>query len=62
MGSCDLARTAADDFCRLINSGCPNNVPAGHYANLDHLVEHYRKEHLDEEERKAKKLAEAKKP
>lgn len=46
---------------RLLNSGCPNNVPAGHGVNLDHVVEHYRKQHLDEEERKAKKLAEAKK-
>ncbi|KAF3769224.1 hypothetical protein M406DRAFT_355219 [Cryphonectria parasitica EP155] len=45
----------------LINSGSPHNVPAGHYVNLDYLVEHYRKEHLEEEERKAKKLAEAKK-
>lgn len=46
---------------RLLNSGCPNNVPAGHGVNLDYIVEHYRKQHLDEEERKAKKLAEAKK-
>ncbi|CAN8098680.1 unnamed protein product [Discula destructiva] len=41
----------------LLNSGCPNNVPAGHGVNLDHVMEHYRKIHLDEEERKAKKLA-----
>lgn len=32
-------------------------MPAGHYANLDHLTEHYRQEHLAEEDRKAKKLA-----
>ena len=28
-------------------------------ANLDHVVAHYRNKHLDEEERKAKKLAAA---
>ena len=32
-------------------------MPAGHYANLDHLTEHYRQEHLAEEDRKAKKLS-----
>jgi hypothetical protein len=32
-------------------------VPAGHYVNMDKVVEHYRKQHLDEEDRKAKKLA-----
>lgn len=47
------------DRTRLINSGSPRNVPAGHYVNLDKVVEHYRKQHLDDEERKAKKLAEA---
>ncbi|ROV89961.1 hypothetical protein VMCG_10089 [Cytospora schulzeri] len=41
----------------LIGSGSPHNVPAGHYVNLDKVTEHYRKQHLDEEERKAKKLA-----
>lgn len=47
------------DELRLINAGSPHNVPAGHYVNLDKVVEHYRKAHLDEEERKAKKFAEA---
>lgn len=46
---------------RLFHSGSPRNVPAGHYVNIDHVVEHYRKEHLDEEERKFKKLSEANK-
>ncbi|KAH8163255.1 hypothetical protein CIB48_g5002 [Xylaria polymorpha] len=41
----------------LINSGSPWNVPAGHYPNLDHVTEHYRKQAAAEEERKAKKLA-----
>lgn len=45
----------------LFNSGCPHNVPAGHYVNLDRVVEHYRKLHLDDEDRKAKKLAQARK-
>ncbi|KAG8169508.1 hypothetical protein KVR01_000253 [Diaporthe batatas] len=44
----------------LIDSGSPNNVPAGHYANLDKVIEHYQKQHLDEEARKAKKLGLAK--
>ncbi|KAK8027408.1 hypothetical protein PG991_004464 [Apiospora marii] len=41
----------------LLNSGSPWNVPAGHYANLDQVTEHYRQAHLADEERKAKKLA-----
>ncbi|POS75338.1 NADH-ubiquinone oxidoreductase 17.8 kDa subunit [Diaporthe helianthi] len=44
----------------LIDSGSPNNVPAGHYVNLDKVIEHYQKQHLDEEARKAKKLGLAK--
>lgn len=28
--------------------------------NLDHIVEHYRQEHLKEEDRKAKKMAQSK--
>ncbi|KUI67479.1 hypothetical protein VM1G_02798 [Cytospora mali] len=45
----------------LINSGSPHNVPAGHYINLDKVTEHYRQQHLVEEERKANRLAEANK-
>jgi hypothetical protein len=30
-------------------------VPAGHHANLDKVVEHYRQQYLEEEERKATK-------
>ncbi|RWA13233.1 hypothetical protein EKO27_g1869 [Xylaria grammica] len=41
----------------LLNSGSPWCVPAGHYANLDYVTEHYRKQAAAEEERKAKKLA-----
>ncbi|KAI0470132.1 hypothetical protein F4859DRAFT_120125 [Xylaria cf. heliscus] len=41
----------------LLNSGSPYNVPAGHYPNLSHVTEHYRKQAAAEEERKAKKLA-----
>lgn len=51
----------ADGSNRLFGSGSPHNVPAGHYVNLDKVTEHYRKQHLDDEERKAKRLAEAKK-
>ncbi|KAI0970388.1 hypothetical protein F4678DRAFT_436651 [Xylaria arbuscula] len=45
----------------LINAGSPWNVPAGHYINLDHVTEHYRKQAAAEEERKAKKLSEGEK-
>lgn len=45
---------------RLFHSGSPSNVPAGHGINLDQVVEHYRRQHLDEEARKAKLLAAAK--
>ena len=38
---------------RVFHAGSPFNVPAGHNANLDKVVEHYRQQHLDEEERKA---------
>ncbi|KAH8675762.1 hypothetical protein BX600DRAFT_184829 [Xylariales sp. PMI_506] len=41
----------------LINAGSPWNVPAGHRARgLEELTEHYRQQHLEEEERKVKKL------
>ena len=46
---------------RVFTQGSPYNVPAGHYVNLDKVVAHYRKKHLDEEERKAKKIAAANK-
>lgn len=46
---------------RLINSGAPWNVPAGHRGrNLGELTEHFRQQHIEEEERKIKKLAAAK--
>jgi hypothetical protein len=53
LSDCMMANSCPN---RLIDSGSPNNVPAGHYANLDKVIEHYRKQHLDEEARKAKKL------
>ncbi|KAK4230746.1 hypothetical protein QBC38DRAFT_22410 [Podospora fimiseda] len=46
-------------FPEVFQTGSPFNVPAGHYANIDQVVEHYRQQHLNEEERKAKKLAAA---
>lgn len=52
------------------NANCPNhralqshaarNIQAGHLLKLDHVVEHYKQKHLENEERKAKKLAEQK--
>ncbi|KAI0136645.1 hypothetical protein BJ170DRAFT_23291 [Xylariales sp. AK1849] len=42
----------------LLNAGSPWNVPAGHRGrNLQEVTEHYRKQHVEEEERKLKKLA-----
>ncbi|KAH6660096.1 hypothetical protein BKA67DRAFT_653296 [Truncatella angustata] len=47
----------------LINSGSPYNVPAGHRGrNLDEVAEHYKKLYLEDEERKAQKIAAAKQP
>ncbi|GAP87299.1 putative NADH-ubiquinone oxidoreductase kDa subunit [Rosellinia necatrix] len=42
----------------LMFSGSPYNVPAGHFANMDQVTAHYRKQAEAEEERKAKKLIE----
>jgi len=47
-------------YPEVFQHGSPYNVPAGHYVNLDKVVAHYQKQHLDEEARKAKKLAAAK--
>ncbi|KAK3335642.1 hypothetical protein B0T19DRAFT_14158 [Cercophora scortea] len=44
-------------YPEVFQHGSPFNVPAGHSVNLDQVVSHYRKQHLDEEERKATKLA-----
>ncbi|KAK0628471.1 hypothetical protein B0T17DRAFT_522794 [Bombardia bombarda] len=46
-------------FPEVFQAGSPFNVPAGHNVNLDKVVAHYRKQHLDEEERKVKKMAAA---
>lgn len=45
---------------RAFQSHAPRNVQAGQLINLDHVVEHYKQQHLKDEERKAKKLAERK--
>ncbi|KAF3015582.1 hypothetical protein E8E14_008124 [Neopestalotiopsis sp. 37M] len=45
----------------LIDSGAPWNVPAGHRGRtMGELTEHFKKQHIEEEERKLKKLAAAK--
>ncbi|KAL2263378.1 hypothetical protein VTK26DRAFT_7017 [Humicola hyalothermophila] len=46
-------------YPEVFTTGSPFNVPAGHYANIDKVVAHYQKQHLEEEARKAKKLAAA---
>lgn len=43
----------------MFTHGSPFNVPAGHYANMDKVIAHYKKQYHDEETRKAKKLAAA---
>ncbi|QUC17832.1 uncharacterized protein UV8b_02073 [Ustilaginoidea virens] len=47
-------------YPEVFQSHAPRNIQAGHLVNLDHVVEHYRQQHLQDEERKAKKLAERK--
>lgn len=42
---------------RAVSNFAARNVIAGSQTNLDHVIAHYKKQHLDEEERKAKKLA-----
>ncbi|KAG4265538.1 hypothetical protein FPRO06_00818 [Fusarium proliferatum] len=42
---------------RAMTSYAPRNNVAGHLANMDYVVEHYRQKHIQEEERKAAKLA-----
>ncbi|CAF3554320.1 unnamed protein product [Fusarium graminearum] len=42
---------------RAISSYANRNHIAGHLPNMDYVVEHYRQQHLKEEERKATKLA-----
>jgi hypothetical protein len=46
-----------DALHRVFQTGSPRNVPAGHSVNLYKLNAHYRQQHLDEEERKARELA-----
>ncbi|KAL2129024.1 hypothetical protein VTI74DRAFT_8320 [Chaetomium olivicolor] len=46
-------------YPEVFTHGSPFNVPAGHYANIDKVIAHYKQQHLDEEARKAKKLAAA---
>lgn len=40
-----------------MHSHAPRNIQAGQLSNIDHVVEHYRQQHLKEEERKAAKLS-----
>ncbi|OAA42625.1 NADH-ubiquinone oxidoreductase 17.8 kDa subunit [Metarhizium rileyi] len=47
-------------YPEAFQSHAPRNIQAGHLVNLDHVVEHYKQKHLDDEARKAKKLAEQK--
>ncbi|KEZ44272.1 NADH:ubiquinone reductase (H(+)-translocating) [Scedosporium apiospermum] len=44
-------------FPEIIQSHSPRNVVAGSLINIDAVTERYRKQHYEEEERKAKKLA-----
>ncbi|KID90251.1 NADH-ubiquinone oxidoreductase 17.8 kDa subunit [Metarhizium guizhouense ARSEF 977] len=47
-------------YPEAFQSHAPRNIQAGHLVNLDHVVEHYKQKHLQDEERKARKLAEQK--
>ncbi|OLN81106.1 NADH-ubiquinone oxidoreductase 17.8 kDa subunit, mitochondrial [Colletotrichum chlorophyti] len=44
-------------FPEAMQSFAARNVVAGSQTNLDHVIAHYKKQHLDEEERKVQKLA-----
>ncbi|KAF5713466.1 nadh-ubiquinone oxidoreductase kda subunit [Fusarium mundagurra] len=44
-------------YPEAMTSYAPRNNVAGHLANMDYVVEHYRQKHIQEEERKAAKLA-----
>ncbi|KAJ9130245.1 hypothetical protein NKR23_g12284 [Pleurostoma richardsiae] len=45
-------------YPEVFQTGSPYNVPAGHYINLEKVVDHYRQQHLDEETRKSQALTE----
>ncbi|KAF5023329.1 hypothetical protein F66182_4637 [Fusarium sp. NRRL 66182] len=47
----------SNQITRAMTSHAPRNHIAGHLANMDYVVEHYRQKHLKEEERKVAKLA-----
>ncbi|KAK2606128.1 hypothetical protein QQS21_003411 [Conoideocrella luteorostrata] len=48
-------------YPEAFQSHAPRNIQAGQLVNLDHVVEHYRQQHIKDEERKAEKLGEQKK-
>ncbi|KOS19330.1 NADH-ubiquinone oxidoreductase 17.8 kDa subunit [Escovopsis weberi] len=43
-------------YPEAFTSHAPRNVQAGQLISLDHVVEHYRQQHIKDEERKAAKL------
>ncbi|PHH92442.1 hypothetical protein CDD83_7398 [Cordyceps sp. RAO-2017] len=51
-------RTVDVAYPEALQSHAPRNVRAGQLRNLDDVVEHFRQQHLKDEERKAKRLAE----
>ncbi|PNP42565.1 hypothetical protein TGAM01_v203787 [Trichoderma gamsii] len=48
-------------YPEAFTSHAQRNIQAGHLPNIDHVVEHYRQQHLKVEEKKATKLAAANK-
>ncbi|KAH6606437.1 nadh-ubiquinone oxidoreductase kda subunit [Trichoderma cornu-damae] len=46
-------------YPEAFQSHAQRNIQAGHLASIDHVVEHYRQQHLKAEEKKAAKLAAA---
>ncbi|KAL8823228.1 MAG: hypothetical protein Q9191_006052 [Dirinaria sp. TL-2023a] len=42
-------------FPEIFSTGSPYNVPAGHQANLDELIEHYRKRNVEAQEKRERK-------
>jgi len=41
---------------RVFNTGSPYNVPAGHSANLEDLIAHYKQKNVRAEEARVAKL------
>lgn len=44
------------NFCRILNTGSPWNVPAGSRANVDQAIAKYEKESYEEQAKKLQQI------